>query len=89
MCYVFGSYSNCHSRVELMRFINLPSGWGSLSPSIRYQYTDTISFLRVDSAEAPSEKPSKSASNYQVKHQMLDDFLRQQLKNPTVRMKFA
>ena len=26
---------------------------------------------------------------YQVKHQMLDDFLRQQLKNPTVRMKFA
>lgn len=26
---------------------------------------------------------------YQAKHQMLDDFLRQQLKNPTVRMKFA
>ena len=26
---------------------------------------------------------------YQVKHQMFDDFLRQQLKNPTVRMKFA
>jgi hypothetical protein len=26
---------------------------------------------------------------YQVKHEMLDDFLRRELKNPTVRMKFA